>query len=473
MVHATRRFAVDRADVAVGLDRIRAELDVPARFPAEVEAAAAAATPVPAERTDRRDLPFVTIDPPGSTDLDQALAIEPTDGGHVVWYAIADVAAFVTPGDLVDVESRARGVTLYAPDARAPLHPAPLSEGSASLLAGVDRPAVLWRMVLDGDGALVDTDVGRAVVRSREQLTYAEAQARIDAGDDLLGPLATVGRLRTEHELARGGVSLPLPEQEVHTDADGTAVLAYRSGPPVEQWNAQLSLLCGMAAASIMLGADAGLLRTLPPAPAPALAALRREADALGVPWPSGATYGEVVRAADPTDPRHAAFLHQCTRLFRGADYRPLGVEADSDRDRPLVHAAIAAPYAHVTAPLRRLGDRFATEAVLAVVRGRPVPEWVEAAIAEMPEVLRSAKQKASALDRAVLDLVEALVLEPHVGESFPATVVDHRGERAIVQIAEPAIVARIDALPPLGTEITVRLDAVDVADRRIELWPA
>ena len=76
---------------------IRAEFDVPEEFPADVlaEAASSAAAPrLPAG--DRTDLPMVTIDPPGSMDLDQAVAFERTASGFRVFYAIADVAAFVT-----------------------------------------------------------------------------------------------------------------------------------------------------------------------------------------------------------------------------------------------------------------------------------------------------------------------------------------------------------------------------------------
>ena len=66
--------------------------------------------------------------------------------GFLLRYAIADVAAFVTPGGALDKETRTRAVTLYAPDKRTPLHPFSLSEGNGSLLAGEDRPAVVWSL---------------------------------------------------------------------------------------------------------------------------------------------------------------------------------------------------------------------------------------------------------------------------------------------------------------------------------------
>ncbi len=457
-------------EVATGLDVIFEEQDIPRSFPDEVLAAAATPLCTDHDRVDRRDLPFVTIDPIGSTDLDQALAIEESPGGgHVVWYAIADVAAFVPAGGVIDVESHRRGMTLYAPGHRVPLHPPALSENAASLLAGQDRPAVLWRLQLDPDGALVDTTVGRAMVRSREQLDYETAQQRIDAGDDLLSPLATVGRRRESIEVQRGGLNLPVPEQEVAHGADGFR-LEFRAQRPVEGWNAQLSLLCGMAGAQLMLDGGWGLLRTLPPADDDALALLRRHAAALGVAWPSDRGYADVVRGLDADDPCDAAFAVQATRLFRGADHLPLQ-PGSAMPDDVMIHSAIAAPYAHVTAPLRRLGDRFATECVLATVAGVEPSPAVRSVLDQLPGELRSGASRAGSLDRAVVDLLEALVLSSvHESETFEGVVVDHRSAGSVVQLREPAVVATVDETLGLGDEVEVRVIDADPIARRVVL---
>src|ERR1043165_3241034 len=106
------------AELAARFDAVRAELKVPEAFPADVgaEAKSAAASAALPDR-DETAVAFLTIDPPGSMDLDQALHIErqtaPGQHGYRVRYAIADVAAFVTPGDQVDVEAHVRGETLY------------------------------------------------------------------------------------------------------------------------------------------------------------------------------------------------------------------------------------------------------------------------------------------------------------------------------------------------------------------------
>src|SRR5581483_1332879 len=197
----------------------------------------------------------------------------------------ADVALFVRAGGAVDGEARRRGETLYLPDGRVPLHPPVLSEGAASLLPGQLRPAVLWRFAVDGDGEVTSVDVQRALVRSRAQLDYPSFDR---TGGDLVGLLKQVGELRQERERARGGVSLPVPEQEVVL-VDGSWQLRYRAPLPVEGWNAELSLMTGMAAARLMLDGGVGLLRVMPPPDDRTIAWMRHSARALRVDWPARA----------------------------------------------------------------------------------------------------------------------------------------------------------------------------------------
>ena len=101
---------------------------------------------------DRTDLELITIDPPGRVILTRRCTSPGTGSGFVVSYAIADVAAFVVPGGPIDLEAHRRGMTLYAPDRRIPLHPPVLSEGAASLLPDQVRPALLWTLTLDAHG---------------------------------------------------------------------------------------------------------------------------------------------------------------------------------------------------------------------------------------------------------------------------------------------------------------------------------
>lgn len=450
--------------LARGLAAIRVALQVPADFPPDVLAAAEQAAAAPRlPELDRSDLQLLTIDPPGSRDLDQALHIaREQDGGFVVSYAIADVAAFVSAADAIDREAHRRGTTLYAPDHRTPLHPPALSEGVASLLPDQLRPALLWTVRLDDHGRTTDASVVRARVRSREQLTYEQAQAEIDGGSprESLALLKEVGLLREQRERDRGGVSLQIPEQEIQPDGDSW-VLAFRASLPVEGWNAQISLLTGMAAAHLMLYGQVGILRTMPAADAGSLRRLRQTAKALHIRWPAELDYPEFVRTLDPTRGDHAAMLDACTMLFRGAGYQAFSGGVPDAAE----HAAIASDYAHVTAPLRRLVDRYAGEVCVALCAGQPVPDWVLRALDGLPAEMAAANRRASAYERAIIDLMEVCLLADRVGETFPATVIetDESKHRGVVMIADPAVETRVSGDPlPLGQQITVRLVSAD-----------
>src|SRR4051812_206147 len=93
-------------------EAIRREARVPDAFDPEALAQAEAAAAADHHEGERLDVPFVTIDPPGSRDLDQALHIERTGDGHRVRYAIADVGAFVAPAGAIDLQTHQRGVTV-------------------------------------------------------------------------------------------------------------------------------------------------------------------------------------------------------------------------------------------------------------------------------------------------------------------------------------------------------------------------
>lgn len=455
------------APLRAALRELRTTLDVPDGFPAEVLAASESAARAPRlPDHDATDIPFFTIDPPASVDLDQAMHLARRDGGFRVHYAIADVAAFVTPGGAIDAEAHRRVQTLYFPDGKVPLHPAPLSEGAASLLPGQTVPALLWRIDLDTEGRTVTTEVRRALVRSRARLDYEGVQRQIDAGtaEEPTALLKDIGLLREALERERGGISLNVPEQEV-IEQDGAYVLEYRAPLPADAWNAQISLLTGMAAADLMTASGTGILRTLPNAPVGAVARLRRCAKALGIDWPHHVSYAEVVRSLDPHYGRHAAFLQECTTLLRGAGYAAF---SGGELPSPAVHAAVADEYTHCTAPLRRLVDRYAGELCVAAVAGKPPPEWVTAALDKLPQEMAEGSRRANTVERECVDIVEAVLLRERVGEIFDAFVVEVK-ERdpavGTVQLEDPAVVARIDGGGeglPLGERVRARLTQAD-----------
>jgi exoribonuclease R len=271
--------------------------------------------------------------------------------------------------------------------------------------------------------------------------------------------MPVIGELRLALERDRGGASLDRPDEEV-VIVDGHYRLERRAPLPVESWNAQLSLMTGMAAAQIMIDGGVGLLRTMPAPDADTLARFRAEVAAIGCPWPESQPYGEYLRALDRGSARGLAALNAAGALFRGAGYVAFEGQAPEER----VQAAIAAPYAHTTAPLRRLVDRFVLVTCEALANGHPVPEWVREALPTLPGIMGRSDQVASRLERAAIDAIEAALLRDRVGEVFDASVISARGGSGRIQLDDPVVSATVEGTVTAGSRVQVRLESADVA---------
>ena len=470
-----------------GLARIRAEHQVPAAFPPQVLAAAeAAAARFPAAHADRTSIPFVTLDPAASTDLDQAFAIERSGADLLLQYAIADVAWFVEDGDAIDAEAWARGETLYLPDGKAGLYPPVLAEGAASLLPDGPRPAILFTTRVAPDGEVRLEGAERAIVHSRAKLAYDRAtDAELPAGfADLAARIAAA-------ESRRGASRVDPPEQEVSSspssDGEGTHAkhggwvsegtgedrgdggaatytLSFRPLLETERRNAALSLATNLAVAAALQAHHTGLYRVMAEPDDWAIRRLRHTAQAFGLAWPDATSLADYERSLDPADPAQAAFMLAIRRAGPGASYAPY-------REGVVPwHAAMAATYVHATAPLRRLADRYVVMAALAVANGRPVPAGVEEAFQRLPKVMARADAKAGQIDRAVVDLAEAVMLQGREGEVFAAIVTDEDERGVRMQLKDLPIVTRIPAhrVTP-GQALRVRLVSTDPETRTLK----
>ncbi|CAN5289990.1 RNB domain-containing ribonuclease [soil metagenome] len=441
---------------------IREDLNLPESFPPAVEAEAREVVDaVELPTVDETAVPFVTIDPEGATDLDQALHLERAGDGYRVRYAIADVPAFVREGGEIDTEARERGQTLYAPDGRIPLHPTVISEHAASLLEGQLRGAFVWTFELDAAANVTSTGLARAQVRSRHQYSYTEVQAQLDGGtaDESLQLLREVGTKRTALERERGGASLNRPDEEVEFRG-GRYELVRRSPLAVEEWNAQLSLMTGMAAATIMLDGGVGILRTMPAPFTDTLEHFRTQVAALGCPWPKEQPYWEYLRVLDRDSASGLAAIHAAASLFRGAGYTAF----DGALPENTTQAAVAAPYAHATAPLRRLVDRFVLVTCEALVAGRPVPQWVREALPTLPKIMGRSDGVASRLEHASVDAIEAALLTDRVGSVFDAVVISAKEGGGIIQLTDPVVTANIEGAVTAGETVRATLVTADIA---------
>jgi exoribonuclease R len=444
--------------LAHGLAAIRTQYKIPEAFPPAVLAAAEdAARRAPTQHADRTDMPFVTLDPASSTDLDQAFAIDRSGNDLLLHYAIADVAWFVDDGSVIDNEAWVRGESQYLPDGKAALYPPVLGENAASLLPDGPRPCVIFTVRVAPDGGVKLDGAERAVIRSRAKLAYDSVT------DAELPPdfAALADRIQAAED-RRGASRVDPPEQEVSKVGDSDFALTYRPRLQSEDRNAAMSLATNLAVADALLAQHTGLFRVMAPPDERAIKRLRFTARAFGLEWPAEETLGQYQKNLSATDPRQAAFMLAIRRAGEGARYAPW---------QPGIipwHVAMAATYAHATAPLRRLADRYVVRAALAIANGQDVPDLVIQAFAKLPPVMARADALGGQIERAVVDLAEAVMLKGSEGKTFPAIVTDIDDRGARMQLRDEPVVARVGAhgVQP-GDAITVRLVSTDT-DRRL-----
>ncbi len=399
-----------------------------------------------------QEVPFVTIDPPTSLDLDQAYWAARLPSGYHVRYAIADVGFWVDRDSNLEQEAWRRGTTYYSPDLRTPLYPNAISEGAASLLPQQIRPAIVFDFELDAHAEVISVGITRALVMSRAKLSYPDVGRHLDAERIIAGSghlsnqewslsltlLEEIGRKRQQLEIERHGISLRIPAQQVQRWA--TALYGYRlafeESTEVEDWNAQISLMTGISASQVMISYEVGLLRTLDPPREDRLRMLKLAAQALHVNWPKGMRYDEFVRSLNPHNPVHSVMLQQAARVNGGARYLMFQGKVPKHSS----HAAIASTYAHVTAPLRRLADRYVLDLLVEISNGnQPSPQLLEA-LRNLPQVMNEAETRSRQLETAIVDFAEARLMQEHLGEKFSALVIGLREDSVIVQIADPPI---------------------------------
>jgi len=333
----------------------------------------------------------------------------------------------------------------------------------------VDRPAVLWTFDLDESGEVDAAHVERALVRSRARLDYDGVQADLERGrvHPSISALERVGRLRQRSSLRRSAINLRLPSVRVVEDA-GSFELVIEPRHPMMDYNSEISLLTGMVAGSMMVDAGVGFLRTLGPAPEDATEEFRRETRNLGYTPPAADCIGEFLAGVDPDTPRGMAVMREAKKLLRASGY------VDLSHAEPEVHAGIGGYYSHVTAPLRRLIDRYATEVCLAICGGTEVPAWVTDGAPEVLQTMARTSQLANLVDKAALNLTEATVLAPWVGHNFDGLVLKRAPERSRIFITHPPVLAPSIGAPQEGTEGVFSLVRADPEAREVEFaWPA
>lgn len=422
-----------KSERAVSLIAIHAH-DIPHVFPAAVLADAEAAKPMRlAGREDWRKLPLLTIDPADARDHDDAVHACPDDdpsnpGGHILTVAIADVAAYVTPGSPLDQEALKRGNSVYFPDRVVPMLPERISNDLCSLRPQEDRPALAVRIVIDANGLKRSHAFHRIMMRSAAKLAYEQAQAAIDGRpDETTGPLlepvlrplwtayAALVRARTE----RGPLDLDLPERKIVLKEDGSVDrVLVPERLDAHRLIEECMILANVCAAETLEKAGSPLLFRVHDEPSlEKMRILGEVLASVGVKLPKGGVlraeiFNRILKAVAQSE--HQAFVNevvlrsQSQAMYDSENYGHFGLNLRR--------------YAHFTSPIRRYADLVVHRALIRALQlGKDgLPEGTGVGhLKEIGEQISNAERRAMAAERETIDRLIAHFLADQIGATF------------------------------------------------------
>ena len=383
-------------------------------------------------REDWRELQLVTIDPADAKDHDDAVhAIaddNPTNaGGFILSIAIADVAAYVTPGSALDNEGFERGNSVYFPDRVVPMLPERISNDLCSLIADKDRPALAVRVVIGANGSKKSHSFHRIMMRSHAKLAYEQAQAAIDGHtDDCTGPLlelvlkplwAAYAALAIERD-KREPLALELPERKLLLDKDGkVADVIVRDRLDAHRLIEEMMILANVCAAETLIDKQQPLLFRIHDEPALSkMESLRTFLKTLDIELPRAGALKPALfnrTLSRVADNENAPLVNEMVlRSQAQAVYAPENIGHFGLNLRK---------YAHFTSPIRRYSDLIVHRALIkALGLGKDgLPETTLDRLRDIGTKISATERRAMVAERDTYDRLIAAHLKDQIGAKF------------------------------------------------------
>ncbi len=403
----------------------------------------------PSEKVrDLRGLLWSSIDNDTSKDLDQIEVAERLpDGGIKVMIGIADVDAFVAKDSPIDQHAEKEATTVYTGVSIFPMLPVELSTGASSLLPDVDRLAVVTEFVVDGKGALGSSNVYRAVVRNKAQLTYNAIGAWLEGKGAAPPKVAASAELQTQlklqDEAAQALRKLRYENGALNLETEEVIPLLLDqqvTGVATVEKNRATELI-----EDFMIAANGVVARLLEK-----VSSLRR---IVRTPehWDGivrlAAAHGEKLPAQPDSralndfllkrkaaDPDHFADLSLATIKLIGPGEYVLERPGDPAQG----HFGLAVQdYTHSTAPNRRFADIVTQRLIKSLLDGKPGPYTDN----DLAAIAANCTQKGDAARKVERDMskrLSAMAMMHRLGETFDAIVTGVTPKGTFVRVLQP-----------------------------------
>ena len=453
-------MAVTRFDLAASAHEEMIQEGFHPDFPREVEQQVAALQKSArggwdASLRDLRALLWSSIDNDTSRDLDQIEVAERVSDGILVRIGIADVDADVPMGSAIDQHAQSETTSVYTPARTFPMLPEALSTDLTSLSPDEDRAALVIEVVVAEDGSIAASDIYRAIVRNRFQLTYSGVGPWLEgagaAPKDVAGSIELQAQLGLQDKAARrlrtqrqrlGALDFDRVEAEpVVTGGELTGIVARRKNRASDLIE-DLMIAANEVMAERLKAAGVASIRRVVKSPErwPRIVEL---AAAKGTSLPTEPDSGALARFLEEQrqeDPAHYPDVSLAVIKLRGPGEYVLGRATDEGEG----HFGLAAQdYTHSTAPNRRFAD-LVTQRVIKSVLAKSAAPYADEQLAGIARNCTLKEDAARKVERTMQKRAAALVFHDRVGQSFRAIVTGVTPKGVFVRVSNPPIEGRL-----------------------------
>ncbi|MDD8059953.1 MULTISPECIES: ribonuclease R [Shewanella] len=463
-------------------------------------------------RVDLRHLPLVTIDGEDARDFDDAVyaQVKPS-GGWRLWVAIADVSHYVRTDSALDTEARSRGNSVYFPSQVIPMLPEKISNGLCSLNPHVDRLCMVAEMTISAAGKLSGTKFYPAVMHSHARFTYTQVADMLEGGPiapehEALFPhllcLQSLYLTLDQRRAERGAIAFEtLETQFIFNEQRKIEKIVPRSRNQAHKIIEECMILANVASAKFVKKHKGEVLYRVHEAPSEQKLANFKEFLAErglsmdGGLEPTPTDYQNLMlKIADRPD--FELIQVMLLRSMRQAIYTP-----DNEGHFGLALEA----YSHFTSPIRRYPDLILHRVIkylLANEQGEVKDKWTsdggyQYQLEELDllgEECSTTERRADEATRDVSDWLKCEYMQDHVGDTFDAVIASVTSFGLFVRLNELFIdgLVHISSLASdyyqfdpmrqrlvgentrqvyqVGDEVTVKVAAVNLDDRQIDL---
>ncbi len=390
---------------------------------------------LPDGRTDFRTKKVITIDGDDAKDFDDAVCIEKTSDGYILYVHIADVTHYVKQGSPLDTEAYRRGTSVYYPGRVLPMLPEALSNGICSLKEGEDRYTLSVTMHVDRSGNVTDYKIENGIIRSMHRMTYRIVTDILDNEDsvyraqyaditDELFEMQKLAQILTQKRLTRGSIEFNIPEPHILLGEDGfpTAIGAHEAGVS-NKIIEEFMLLTNETVARYAFDCNLPFIYRVHETPsADKMENLNAFLGFMGLPVvkPKGDVmpkdFAAIITAAQAED-NPGLICTATLRAMMKARYA----------DENLGHFGLAAQYyCHFTSPIRRYPDLFIHRVLKAQLDDKPT----ENILAQSAAAAKAAAENATETEIAAVDAEReadkyfmCLYMKQFVGCEFTAVI--------------------------------------------------